>query len=265
MAKFYPNVDLGADVKLGLRLMRKSWGLTLVGGVAMALTIGLGTAIFTLWNTATTNTLPLPEGDRIVAIQSSDAATQQINRDSALPDFTRWRESLRSVTDVSAMRRVERTLITPGGASGPISVAEMTASAFQLARVQPVLGRPLIEDDERGGTNVVVIGFELWERGFSSDPAVLGRRLQLDDVSYTVVGVMPKEFAFPVSQRIGHPCGPIRRIIRGSRHPTSSSLPGWPRVSRWTAPRRRSRPSACGRQMVRFGPAHTSDSASSRM
>ena len=107
--RFYPNVDLGADVKLGLRLMRKSWGLTLVGGVAMALTIGLGTAIFTLWNTATTNTLPLPDGDRIVAIQSSDAATQQVNRDSSLADFTRWRESLRSVTEVSAMRRVERT------------------------------------------------------------------------------------------------------------------------------------------------------------
>ena len=205
MARLYPNIDLGADVKLGLRLMRKSWGLTLVGGVAMALTIGLGTAIFTIWNAATTNTLPLPDGDRIVAIQSSDLATQEIRRDSSLLDFTRWREHLRSVTDVSAMRRVDRTLITPGGASGPISVAEMTASAFQLARVQPVLGRPLIDDDERDGANVVVIGLELWERGFSSDPAVLGRRLQLDDVAYTVVGVMPREFAFPVSQRIWIP------------------------------------------------------------
>ena len=105
MARFYAIMDAGGlDVKLGLRLMRKSWGLTLVGGVAMALTIGLGTAIFTLWNTATTTTLPLPDGDRIVAIQSSDAATGQIHRDSSLPDFRRWRELLRSVTDVSAMR-----------------------------------------------------------------------------------------------------------------------------------------------------------------
>ena len=196
---------VGLDVKLGLRLMRKSWGLTLVGGVAMALTIGLGTAIFTLWNTATTTTLPLPDGDRIVAIQSSNAATQQIHRDSSLPDFSRWRELLRSVTDVSAMRLVDRTLITPGGASGPISVAEITASAFRLTRVPPMLGRPLIDEDERGDANAVVIGFELWQAGFSSDPAVLGRRLQLDDVSYTVVGVMPRDFAFPVSQRIWIP------------------------------------------------------------
>lgn len=195
----------GLDVKLALRLMRKSWGLTLVGGAAMALTIGLGTAIFTLWNSATTTTLPLPEGDRIVAIQAFDPATQEIQRDSSLPDFRRWRESLRSVTDVSAMRLVEHTLITPGGASGPISVGEMTASAFRVARVQPLLGRPLIDDDARDAANVVVIGFDLWQAGFSSDPAVIGRRLQIDDVSYIVVGVMPKGFAFPVSQRIWIP------------------------------------------------------------
>jgi putative ABC transport system permease protein len=206
VARFYSIIDGGGiDLKLGLRLMRKSWGLTLVGGVAMALTIGLGTAIFTLWNTATTTTLPLPDGDRIVAIQSADAATQEIHRDSSLADFRRWRESLRSVTEVSAMRRVERALVTPGGASGPITVAEMTASAFRLARVQPLLGRTLNDDDERGGANVVVIGHALWQSGFSSDPAVLGRSLQLDDTSYTVVGVMPEAFAFPVSQRIWIP------------------------------------------------------------
>lgn len=205
MARFrIPDVG-GLDVRLGLRLMRKSWGLTLVGGVAMALTIGLGAAIFTLWSTATTTTLPLPDGDRIVAMQTSDAATQRIHRDSSLSDFRRWRELLRSVTDVSAMRGVERTLITAGGAAGPVTVAEMTASAFRLARVQPVLGRALVDDDERGGANVVVIGFDLWQTGFASDPAVVGRRLQLDDVSYTVVGVMPKEFAFPISHRIWIP------------------------------------------------------------
>jgi putative ABC transport system permease protein len=240
VARFYQIMDVGGlDVKLGLRLMRKSWGLTLVGGVAMALTIGLGTAIFTLWNTATSTTLPLSDGDRIVAIQPSDAATGQIHRDSSLPDFGRWRELLRSVTDVSAVRQVERTLVTPGGASGPITVAEMTASAFRLARVQPVLGRPLVDDDERGGANVVVIGVELWQAGFSSDRAVLGRQLQLDDVYYTVVGVMPKEFALPVSQRIWIP---LRTRPGGFAppDPPAPSLAGTP------APRSAPAGRACG-------------------
>jgi predicted permease len=195
----------GLDVKLGLRLMRKSWGVTLVGGVAMAVTIGLGTSIFTIWNTATATTLPLPDGDRIVAIQTFDAATQQIHRDSSLQDLRRWREHLRTVTDVSAMRRVQRTLASPDGAAGRISVAEMTASAFRLVRVQPVLGRPLLDEDERDGTNVVVIGVAQWQQGFASDPAVLGRRLRLDDVDYTVVGVMPEAFGFPVSEHIWIP------------------------------------------------------------
>ena len=195
----------GLDLKLALRLMRKSWGLTLVAGLAMAVTIGLGTSILTIWNTATTTTLPLPDGDRIVAIQTVDTITQQIHRDSSVEDLRRWREGLRSVTDVSAMRRVERNLATPDGAAGPISVAEMTASAFRLVRVQPLLGRPLLDEDERAGSNVVVIGFDQWQEGFLSDPAVLGRRLRLDDVEYTVVGVMPEAFAFPVSQHIWIP------------------------------------------------------------
>lgn len=195
----------GLDVKVGLRLMRKSWGLTLVGGVAMAITIGLGTSIFTIWNTVTATTLPLPDGDRIVAIQTFDAATLRIHRDSSLQDLGQWRERLRSVIEVSATRRVQRTLTTPDGAAGPISVAEMTASAFRLVRVFPLLGRPLLDHDERGGANVAVIGFRVWREGFSSDPAVVGRRLRLDDVDYTVVGVMPQQFAFPVSQQIWIP------------------------------------------------------------
>jgi putative ABC transport system permease protein len=204
MAKHH-SIDIGLDMKLGLRLMRKSWGLTLVGGVAIAVTIGLGTSIFTIWNTATATRLPLPDGDRIVAIQTYDAAKQQIHRDSSLEDLRRWREGLRSVTEVSAMRRVQRTLATPDGAAAPISVAEMTASAFRLVRVLPLLGRPLLDDDERAGAKTVVIGSRVWREGFSSDPSVVGRRLRLDDVDYTVVGVMPETFAFPVSQHIWIP------------------------------------------------------------
>lgn len=207
MARFIPRIDVGAvDVKLGLRLMRKSWGLTLVGGVAMAVTIGLGTSIFTIWNAVTSTSLPLPDGDRIVAIQGVDRAKQRILRDSSLDDLRRWREQLRSVSEVSAMRRVQRTLVTPAGGARPVSVGEMTASAFGLARVAPMLGRAWLEEDERAGAaNVAVIGFRVWRDGFSSDPDIIGRKLRLDDADYTIVGVMPAGFAFPVNQRVWIP------------------------------------------------------------
>ena len=98
------------DARLGLRMLRRSWGLTLVGGLAMAVTIGLGASMFTIWDTFAGTRLPLDEGDRVVAIQPFDKAAQRVHRETPLPDFRRWRETLKSVEHVSAMRPID-----PGG------------------------------------------------------------------------------------------------------------------------------------------------------
>jgi predicted permease len=191
------------DGKLGVRMLRKSWGLTLVGGLAMAVTIGLGASIFTIWNAFAGTSLPLDEGDRVVAIQPFDRASQQVLRDTPVADVRRWRETLHSVEQISAMRPIRPSVITRSGPAGPVSAAEMTASAFELARVQPVLGRPLLEEDEREGAEpVAVIGYDIWQSAFSSDPAVLGQHIQLGDTTHTIVGVMPESFRFPMSQRL---------------------------------------------------------------
>ena len=194
------------DARLGLRMLRRSWGLTLVGGLAMAVTIGLGGSMFTIWDTFAGTELPLDEGDRVVAIQPFDKAAQRVHRATPLPDFRRWRETLTSVEDVSAMRVIDAAVITRDGAVGSVPAAEMTASAFQLARVQPLLGRPLMEEDEREAAEpVAVIGYKLWQSGFSADPAVLGQRIQIDDQPHVVVGVMPEGFRFPINQRLWIP------------------------------------------------------------
>ncbi len=193
------------DGKLGVRMLRKSWGLTLVGGLAMAVTIGLGAAIFNIWDTFAGTELPLDEGDRIVAIQPFEKAAQLVHR-TPLSDFRRWHETLKSVEHVSAMRAIDAAVITRDSAVGSVPAAEMTASGFRLARVQPLLGRPLIEEDEREGAEpVAVIGYQLWQSGFSSDPAVLGQRIQIDATPHIVVGVMPEGFRFPIDQRLWTP------------------------------------------------------------
>src|SRR5262245_37827985 len=194
------------DGKLGLRMLRRSWGLTLVGGLAMAVTIGLGASMITIWDTVAGTRLPLPEGDRVVAIQSFDRAAQQVHRETPLADFRRWRETLKSVEHVSAMRTFVPAVIARDDTDESVSAAEMTASGLQLARVQPLLGRPLRDEDERDGAEpVAVIGYTLWQSGFSSDPAVLGQRIQIGDTPHIVVGVMPKGFGFPVNQRLWTP------------------------------------------------------------
>ena len=77
--------------------------------------------------------------------------------------------------DIGAFRTVERNLVTAGGTANPVAIAEMTASGFQLARVSPLLGRPLAPQDERQDANpVVVIGYDVWQSRFAADPAVVG-------------------------------------------------------------------------------------------
>ncbi|MFP5288166.1 MAG: ABC transporter permease, partial [Thermoanaerobaculia bacterium] len=108
--------------------------------------------------------------------------------------------------DLGAFRTLRRNLISPDGQSELVTVAEITASGFRLARVPPLLGRYLIEEDEReGGTPVAVIGHEVWRTRYASDPAAVGRTVRLGNVTYTIVGVMPEGFAFPVNHRLWIP------------------------------------------------------------
>ena len=81
-----------------------------------------------------------------------------------------------------------------------MQVAELTASSFTLARVSPLLGRPLVQDDERpGATPVLVIGYDVWHSRFGADSNVVGREVRLGNTVHTIVGVMPEGFKFPVN------------------------------------------------------------------
>ena len=198
-ARGLPRLDtFWLDIKLGLRMLRKHLGLTLVAGLAMTVAIGIGVVIFQFLGTIMGTTLPLDEGDRVVAIQTWDAAGQ--NRSvSSQRDFERWRDELRSFEDVGAFRIFERNLAIADGSAEPVAVAEMTASGFRLARVQPLLGRALTDDDERIGADpVVVIGYDVWQSRFAADPVVVRQTVRLGNEVHTVVGVMPENFGFPL-------------------------------------------------------------------
>lgn len=187
------------DVKLGVRMLRKHLGLTLIGGLTMAGAMTFGAALYHGWHVFSQSTLPLDEGDRVVVLQPWDPIARSWRGTSVL-DFERWRRTLRSVEDVSAFRRVGGNLTPPNGAPIPVSAAQMTAAGFRVARVQPLLGRALVEQDEvPSAPPVVVIGYDAWQSQFAGDADVLGRTVELDGVAHTVVGVMPEGFRFPVS------------------------------------------------------------------
>src|SRR5688500_6576571 len=128
------------DLKLGGRMLVKYPGLTVVGGLAMAFAICVGTVIFQVLSLFLLPTLPLPAGDRIVHIRNWDVARNQVE-ERALHDFTVWRGTLQSVTELGAWRDVTRNLIVAGGDARPVTVAEITASAFRVAQGAPLVGR----------------------------------------------------------------------------------------------------------------------------
>ena len=184
------------DVKLGLRMFFKYPGLSLVSVIGMAVAIAIGAGYFTVLGTWLDSSLPLPEGERIVSIRKIGGGGMD---NASGTEFLRLRDDLKTVRDLGTFRDERRNLAADGRID-VVEVAAMTASGFRVARIAPVMGRVLSDDDERPGASpVVVIGFDEWQRRFAGDPRILERTLRLDDTVYAIVGVMPQGFGFPIN------------------------------------------------------------------
>ncbi len=192
------------DLKLGVRMLVKYPGLTIVGGLAMAFGIWFGAVTFQMFGIITSTKLPLPDGDRIVKIQSWDLKTQA-DEDRVLYDYQLYR-GLRSIIDLGAYRDASVNLVGADSTARPAVAAEVTASAFRIAPARPLYGRVFQAADERpGAAPVVLLGYELWRNRFDSDPRVVGRTVRLGAGFATVVGVMPEGYAFPTSHELWLP------------------------------------------------------------
>ncbi len=190
---------LSLDLKLGLRMLAKAPGLAIIGGLGMALATAIAAGAFATFNSYFWPDLPLDEGDRVVAVVNWDLRLRDTDKRSGY-HFVAWRRDLKSVVDLGAFRSAGRNLISPSGESEPIVAAEMTASGFRVARIGPLMGRTLHDADELpGAAPVIVIGHDVWQSRFQSDPGILGRPLLLGNTQHTVVGVMPPGYAFPMS------------------------------------------------------------------
>lgn len=193
------------DYRLGVRMLAKYPGLTFAGGLALAIAIGIGAGWYSLAGNLFRPTIPLPNGDRIVEVEMRDAAGSQDER-RLLHDFVTWRREVRLIEDLGAYRTLERNLVLGSARPEPVTVAETTASAFRVASVPPLLGRPLLDADEEPGAHpVAVLGYDLWQRRFGARSNVVGETLQLGRDTTTIVGVMPEGFAFPVNHRLWVP------------------------------------------------------------
>lgn len=192
------------DMKLGMRMLVRYPGLTIISVFSMAIAIALGAGVFGM-HALLSPRIPLPDGDRLVSIENWDAAADYEER-QLIHDFVTWRDEVRTLTDVGAFREIRRNLITEDGAVEAVTLAEMSAAGFRAARVPALKGRTLDNRDERADAPpVLVIGEAVWRGRFNADPAILGRVVRVGSIPHTVVGVMPGSFAFPINHRLWVP------------------------------------------------------------
>ena len=186
------------DFILAWRMLLRYPGLSIVGVFAMSIGIAVAAGAFTIVTMMLSPVLPLADGDRLVSIVSWDASNN--NREPhLLHDFATWRQ-MASLEEFGVSRTIERNLITAGATPEPVIVSEISATAFRVAHVAPMMGRYLLPEDEQAGApDTIVIGHREWLRRFDSDPSIVGRSLQLGDTSYAIVGVMREGFGFPVN------------------------------------------------------------------
>jgi predicted permease len=192
--------NLQQDLRFGIRQMVKSPGFAIATILTIALGIGATTAIFSLVNAVLLRPLPFAEPDRLVAAGPvNDRRPDQAYSVSAMsyPDFFDWRSQNHSFSPLAECRDNTFTL-TRAGDPQHLDGEVVSADFFKVLGVEPALGRGIVRDDEKVASNVVVLSHELWRSAFGSDPAIIGRGITLDDKSYTVIGVMPKGFEFPI-------------------------------------------------------------------
>jgi predicted permease len=193
------------DWKLGARLLLKYPALTIIGGLSLAGAIAIGAVGIEVAGELLYQRLPFDEGGRVVRLETQDTAASRVEP-RVLHDFAIWRRSLKTVAELGAARLSERNVLTGEGRVESLRVAEITASAFPLTRVPPLLGRPLqLTDEIQGAEPVVVLGYDVWQKQFLHDPAIIGRVVTVGRTARAVVGVMPPRFGFPRNQQVWVP------------------------------------------------------------
>ncbi|MGC2695309.1 MAG: ABC transporter permease [Candidatus Angelobacter sp.] len=187
------------DIRYGLRMLRKSPGFTVIALITLALGIGANTAIFSIVNAVLLKPLPFPESDRLVYVSSAFSPQKDVSQPFAIsyPDFLDWRATAKSFSGMASYHGDSFTLT---GLEQPLHVTGATVSAdfFSILGTTPFLGRGFTRDEEKPGTHVVVLSHELWQTAFHGDRNIVGQPITMDKQSYTVVGVMPAGFVFPL-------------------------------------------------------------------
>jgi putative ABC transport system permease protein len=177
--------------------MWKHRSLTLLGIIALAVGVGLNTAMFSVVNAVLLRPLPYRDPARLALLESYSQSGQLAG--VSYPDYLDWRNQARSLSDMAALFN-DGFNLTGMDLPEHLFGRKVSASYFRVVGVPPALGRDFTDDDDRPGAGpTVIISDSLWKRKFGKDRGVVGRSITLDDRLYTIVGVAPPSLAIQKS------------------------------------------------------------------
>src|SRR3984957_13788765 len=186
--------------RFGVRQLRKNPTFALTTILPLALGIGATTAIFSLVYAVMLKPLPFPESDQLVWLSQEDHSTgAAIPESLSYPDYFDWRAQSRTFSGLASYTGGNVTL-TGMGIAQHLNSATVSSNFFQLLGAAPTLGRDFRWEEEKPGHRGVMLSYALWESRFGSNPQVVGQPVILNGQQYTVAGVMPRSFNFPLDQ-----------------------------------------------------------------
>ncbi len=189
------------ELLFAVRMMRKAPAFTAAAVLTLALGIGANSTIFSVMSATFLKPLPFPDPDRLALIWETPARASADTNIATAPRFWEWQRQNRTFEQMALFDSAGKGYNL--GAAGSRQEAEqvsgvrVTADFFSVLGVRPFLGREFRQEEETAGKDrVVVLSYGLWSRRYGSDRSLVGQPIRIDGESYTVVGVMPREFRF---------------------------------------------------------------------
>jgi putative ABC transport system permease protein len=188
------------DLRHAARALRRHPGFLAVVVLTLGFGIGINTATFSIVNAVLIRPLAFGEPERLVALQERLSGSDLENAPFSPPDFADVQREQQSFEGIAAY--VQRPAELSGnGAPVRIEVSKVSWNLFDVLGIRPMLGRSLTPEEDRPGVDVAVLSYGLWQTWFGGDRSIVGRAITLDRRPYTVVGVMPPGFDFPLRGR----------------------------------------------------------------
>ncbi len=192
------------DIRYTFRQLRKSPGFTVTAVLMLALGIGATTAIFSIVEGVLLRPLPFPDPDRLVTlgdVMEGSHCVSCAHSSVTAPDIRNYMRDTQSFSHLGGYRGRLFELSGPGNPAA-VNGTRMSGEVFAALGVQPLLGRTFTQQEDEEGQQLAVLSYDMWRSRFHGDAKVLGGKILLYRKPYTVIGVMPRDFEFPLNS--GH-------------------------------------------------------------